>query len=69
MQYLIYSLFFFQDNYNSSMYDGSQEVSSGRAELHSGDRKLWVERSDACWTDYELAEAERKTRTVSYVKC
>lgn len=31
------------------MYDGSQEVSSGWTELHSGDRELWVDRPNALW--------------------
>lgn len=34
---------FLQDNDDGGVYDGSQEVSPGRAELHSGDRELWVE--------------------------
>lgn len=31
-----------QDNYHSCMYDGPEKISTGWAELHPGDRELWV---------------------------
>lgn len=41
-----FSYTLFQDNYNCGMHDGSQEVSPGWTELHSGDWELWVEGSN-----------------------